>query len=328
MVVPAAGLRRGGLRRRRLAAWLGDPHRDRHRLRPGDPRRHQHPPAGGAAHVPAHPGRGRRPARDHGDRACSTQTTSTWCSWRWRPCRSLAFCVLVQRRVSSAFLLLPLAAGRLGTGARVGRARHRGRRPAGLHRAGAHARDGRTDRPGLAERLEHRVRPLSRRSRCRSSRSSPRESRSAESTVSGEALSDPVALGVVLGLVLGKTVGVAGSTWLLAHLHPRRPRRRPGLGRRRRAVDAGRGRLHRLAADRRAGVRQRHTEHDHVVVAVLVGSLLAAALAAMHPAAAQPDLPPDLRGRGAGPRRRRGARRLPAGTTLLSPETASASQVR
>ena len=30
------------------------------------------------------------------------------------------------------------------------------------------------------------------------------------------ALSDPVALGVLTGLVVGKTVGVAGSTWLLA----------------------------------------------------------------------------------------------------------------
>ena len=31
-----------------------------------------------------------------------------------------------------------------------------------------------------------------------------------------DALTDPVALGIVAGLVVGKTVGVAGSTWLLA----------------------------------------------------------------------------------------------------------------
>ena len=30
------------------------------------------------------------------------------------------------------------------------------------------------------------------------------------------ALQDPVALGIILGLVVGKTIGIAGSTWLLA----------------------------------------------------------------------------------------------------------------
>jgi NhaA family Na+:H+ antiporter len=69
---------------------------------------------------------------------------------------------------------------------------------------------------GLAEHLEHLVRPVS------AGLAVPVFAFfSAGVTVGGpagfaEALTDPVALGIVAGLVVGKTVGVAGSTWLLA----------------------------------------------------------------------------------------------------------------
>ena len=71
--------------------------------------------------------------------------------------------LLVQRRVRSWWLLLPLAARHLGAGPRVRGARHRGRRAAGLHRARAPQPGGRRPEagPGLAEHFEHRVRPLS-----------------------------------------------------------------------------------------------------------------------------------------------------------------------
>jgi NhaA family Na+:H+ antiporter len=70
--------------------------------------------------------------------------------------------------------------------------------------------------PGLAEHLEHVVRPLS------AGVAVPVFAFFAAGvTVDGwsglvSALRDPVALGVVTGLVVGKVVGIAGSTWLLA----------------------------------------------------------------------------------------------------------------
>ena len=70
------------------AARLGHPDGDRHRVRRRRPRRHQHAPAERAAHVPAHPGRGRRPAGHHGDRALLHRDAAprAACCWRW--CRS------------------------------------------------------------------------------------------------------------------------------------------------------------------------------------------------------------------------------------------------
>ncbi len=63
------GLRRRQPRhRRRRAPRLGDPDRDRHRLRARGPRHHQHPPPDSAAHLPADSRRGRRPVRDHDHR--------------------------------------------------------------------------------------------------------------------------------------------------------------------------------------------------------------------------------------------------------------------
>lgn len=125
-----------------------------------------------------------------------------------------AFGALVQRRVRSAWLLLPPALLTWGL----------------VHASGVHAtvagvllaftvpvrrRDGR-DGPGLAEHLEHVVRPIS------AGLAVPVFAFFAAGVAVGgldglrEALRDPVALGIVAGLVVGKTVGITASTWLLA----------------------------------------------------------------------------------------------------------------
>ena len=124
------------------------------------------------------------------------------------------FGLLVQRRVRSWWLLLPLA---LLTWALV-------------HASGVHAtvagvllaftvpvvRRAEGPGPGLAEHLEHRVRPLS------AGVAVPVFAFFAAGvSVSGAGglgagLADPITLGIVLGLVVGKTVGVLVATWLVA----------------------------------------------------------------------------------------------------------------
>ena len=124
-----------------------------------------------------------------------------------------AFGFLVQRRVRSWWLLLPLA---LVTWALV-------------HASGIHAtvagvllaftvpviRRAPGDGPGLAEHFEHRWRPLS------AGIAVPLFAFFAAGvSLSGAggistSLRDPVTIGIVLGLVVGKTVGVLGSTWLV-----------------------------------------------------------------------------------------------------------------
>ena len=295
MVVPAAGLSSRCFAGRRLPAWLGDPHRDRHRLRPGDPRRHQH-----ALPVALRTFLLTLAVVD--DLLAITVIALFYtdtldlgsCRWPLLP--------LVASRpgAASGASRVPAPAagpGHLGTRARVGGARDRGRRPAGLGRAGP-----RREAPPAAawpSASSTGYGRCRRRSRCRCSRSSPRESRSAESNGVREALSDPVALGVVLGLVLGKSVGVAGSTWLLAHLHPRRPRRRPGLARRGRPVDAGGVgfTVSLLIGELAFGTA---SEHDDTSWSASWWARSSPQLLCRdHPAAPQPDLPPDLRGRGA-----------------------------
>ncbi|MDO9377963.1 MAG: Na+/H+ antiporter NhaA [Nocardioidaceae bacterium] len=124
------------------------------------------------------------------------------------------FALLVQRRVRSWWLLVPLAVVAWGL----------------VHESGVHAtvagvllgftvpvlrRDG-GDGPGMAEHLEHLVRPIS------AGIAVPVFAFFAAGvTVGGlsglaESLTDPVALGILTGLVVGKTVGITGSTWLLA----------------------------------------------------------------------------------------------------------------
>ncbi len=124
------------------------------------------------------------------------------------------FTVLVQRRVRSWWLLLPLAALAWGL----------------VHASGIHAtvagvllgfavpvirRDG-SEGPGLAEHFEHRFRPLS------AVVAVPVFAFfSAGVTVDGwsgltDALHEPITIGVIAGLLIGKTIGVFGATWLVS----------------------------------------------------------------------------------------------------------------
>jgi len=124
-----------------------------------------------------------------------------------------AFGLLVQRRISHPLLLLPLA----------------GVAWALVHASGVHAtvagvllgftvpvlsRDGVTAK-GLAEHFEHLVRPIS------AGIAVPVFAFFAAGvglggwSGLGDALRDPVALGVLAGLVLGKPVGILAATWLL-----------------------------------------------------------------------------------------------------------------
>ncbi|BCJ50871.1 Na(+)/H(+) antiporter NhaA [Actinoplanes sp. NBRC 14428] len=124
------------------------------------------------------------------------------------------FTLLVQRRVRAWWLLLPLAFTAWAL----------------MHASGVHAtvagvllgfavpvlRRGGGDGPGLAEHFEHRFRPLS------AGVAVPIFAlMSAGVTVGGlsglgDALRDPVAVGIMLGLVLGKPVGITAATWLTA----------------------------------------------------------------------------------------------------------------
>jgi NhaA family Na+:H+ antiporter len=126
----------------------------------------------------------------------------------------VAFAALVQKRVTSWWMLVPLA---LAAWALV-------------HASGVHAtvagvllgfavpvlrRDG-ADGRGLAEHLEHVVRPLS------AAVAVPIFAFfSAGVIIDGwsgfsEALRDPITVGIVLGLFVGKTLGVFGATWVTA----------------------------------------------------------------------------------------------------------------
>lgn len=125
-----------------------------------------------------------------------------------------AFTILVQRRIRTWYVLLPLAAATWGL----------------VHASGIHAtvagvlmgfavpvlrRDGQ-DGPGLAEHFERVFRPVS------SAIAVPIfaffSAGVAIGGISGlrAALGDPITIGIVFGLVLGKTVGVFGATWLVA----------------------------------------------------------------------------------------------------------------
>ena len=125
------------------------------------------------------------------------------------------FAALAHGRLSTAYLLIPFAlaawvlvhaSGVHATvaGVLLGFAVPVRRRPADDH--------GR----GVAEHLEHLIRPVS------AGLAVPVFAFFAAGvTVGGvhgltDALTDPVALGVVTGLIVGKSVGVGGSTWLLA----------------------------------------------------------------------------------------------------------------
>ena len=189
------------------------------------------------------------------------------------------FAVLVQRRISHWWLLIPLALAAWVL----------------VHESGVHAtvagvllgftvpvlrRDG-SDGPGLAEHLEHLVRPIS------AGFAVPVFAFFAAGVAIGgvsglrDSLTDPVALGIIFGLVVGKTVGIAGSTWLLATFT------RADLDDDLTWVDviglallAGVGfTVSLLIGELAFGANSVHD--DHVKVGVLVGSLVATALAAV-----------------------------------------------
>lgn len=123
------------------------------------------------------------------------------------------FAFLVQRRISSGWLLIPLAALTW----------------AFVHESGVHAtvagvllgftvpvRPSKTGGEGLAERFEHVMRPIS------AGFAIPVFAFFAAGVGFGgydgfvTALQDPIAVGVIAGLVVGKTLGVFGTTRLIA----------------------------------------------------------------------------------------------------------------
>jgi len=135
--------------------------------------------------------------------------------------------------------------------------------------------------PGLAERLEHLARPLS------AGVAVPVFAFFAAGVTIGgldglrHSLSDPVALGVVAGLVLGKSVGVAGSTWLVARFtHAELDDELSWVDVIGMALLAGIGfTVSLLIGELAFGTGT--PQGEHVKVAVLVGSCLAAVLAAV-----------------------------------------------
>ena len=130
------------------------------------------------------------------------------------------FTLAVQRRIRSWWLLLPLAALTWGL----------------VHASGVHATiagvllgfavpvirsqaaGGPEAGPGLAEHFEHRIRPIS------AGFAVPVFAFFAAGVTLGglsgltEALSDPVALGIIGGLVVGKTVGIFGTTYVMSKI--------------------------------------------------------------------------------------------------------------
>lgn len=193
------------------------------------------------------------------------------------------FAILVQRRVEAWWLLVPLA---MLTWMLV-------------HESGVHATvagvvlgftvpvlrrgpdGGEEAGPGLAEHFEHMLRPVS------AGFAVPVFAFFAAGVTFGgyegliTALRDPIALGIVGGLVVGKTIGVFGTTWLL-HVATR-----ASLDTALRWVDV-------LGISMLAGIGftvslligelaygPASARDDVVKVAVLAGSLLAAALAAI-----------------------------------------------
>ncbi|GAY16198.1 Na+/H+ antiporter NhaA [Mycobacterium sp. shizuoka-1] len=193
------------------------------------------------------------------------------------------FAVLVQRRVRSWWLLIPLA---VLTWAFV-------------HESGVHATvagvllgftvpvlrsaaaGGPEAGPGLAEHFEHLMRPVS------AGFAVPVFAFFAAGVTFGgydglvTALRDPIAMGIVAALVVGKTVGVFGTTWTLAAVT------RASLDSALRWIDvfgmsllAGIGFTVSLLIGELA-YEPGSPRHDVVKVAVLAGSLLAALLAAI-----------------------------------------------
>lgn len=193
------------------------------------------------------------------------------------------FTVAVQRRVRSWWLLLPLAFATwtlvhasgvhatvagvlLGFAVPVVRSRAAGGPDAG---------------PGLAEHFEHRFRPVS------AGFAVPVFAFFAAGVGVGglsglaDSLQDRVALGIVAGLVVGKTVGILGTTWLVARFtHARLDEGLSWLDVLGVAVLGGIGfTVSLLVGDLAFGAGS--VRDEHVKVGVLAGSVLAALLASV-----------------------------------------------
>lgn len=201
------------------------------------------------------------------------------------------FGVALARGVRSPWLLVPLALAAWGllhasgvhatiagvllgfaVPATPGSARHPGATAGGVEDVDPDLPDG-----SLAERYEHVWRPLSAGVAVPVFALFAAGVTIAPETL-GAALGDPVAQGVALGLVLGKPIGILGATWLLARFT--RARLAPGLS----WADV-------LAVGTLAGIGftvsllvgvlafgEGSAHDEHVVVAVLVASVVAAAL--------------------------------------------------
>jgi NhaA family Na+:H+ antiporter len=189
----------------------------------------------------------------------------------------------VQRRIRSWWLLLPLAALTWGL----------------VHASGVHATiagvllgfavpvirsqaaGGPDAGPGLAEHFEHRIRPIS------AGFAVPVFAFFAAGVSIGglsgltEALSDPVALGIVAGLVVGKTIGVFGTTYVMSKVsHANLDPDLTWLDVLGVAVLAGIGFTVSLLIGELAFAGD-HETIERVKVAVLTGSILASVLAAV-----------------------------------------------
>ncbi|WP_232680943.1 Na+/H+ antiporter NhaA [Nocardioides sp. R-C-SC26] len=135
----------------------------------------------------------------------------------------ILFGLLVQRRVTTPFLLLPLAVvtwalmHESGVHATVAGVLLAFTVPVAARRAQPGEVTGTAvEAPGLAEHLEHLIRPIS------AGVAVPIFAFFAAGVSVGgagalvEAWTEPVALGVMSGLVIGKVVGITGATWLLS----------------------------------------------------------------------------------------------------------------
>ncbi|HSL07270.1 MAG TPA: Na+/H+ antiporter NhaA [Pseudonocardiaceae bacterium] len=189
------------------------------------------------------------------------------------------FGILVQRRVRSWWLLLPLAVTAWVL----------------VHESGVHAtvagvllgflvpvvRRSQAPGPGLAEHFEHRWRPLSAGVAVPIFAFFSAGVSIAGSGGLGATLRDSVALGVIVGLVAGKVVGVLGATYLVQRFT--RAQLAEGLGWwdvLGLALLAGIGfTVSLLIGELAFGTDS--ARNDHVKVGILLGSLLAALLAAV-----------------------------------------------
>lgn len=205
----------------------------------------------------------------------STDISLGWLAASLAACA--AFALLLARRVTTPWLLVPLALAAWGF----------------MHASGVHAtiagvvlgfcvpaltRDGKAAE-SLAERFEHRWRPLS------AGLAVPVFALFAAGVALdpgglAEAVRDPVAQGVALGLVLGKPIGIFAATWLAAKAT--RMQFSPGAGWADVAalgMVAGIGFTVSLLVGTLA-FGEGSPRDDHVRAAILVASLLAALLGA------------------------------------------------